>query len=255
MRALKEGPSPVVLTVVRGEPPPPPTRRRTASQNGMLLALLMVLLAAAYVRYEPAITEALEARQRGELPKWLTKGRPEGATPSRARTREDILEEAENAAAVRRLMEEEAALPPSPMRKLLTEDPSGNNWGEPLDPSSPQGRAAAAREQKAKQPIEQLEISHEESIGKRRFALGGDGMPMDPDALRSALRKDKARMARIRKEMPEWATVIEGEADGSYDRRAFVGLMREDRMARRYGRWNQQTVTLDHIKPKAKEEA
>ena len=65
-------------------------------------------------------------------------------------------------------------------------------------------------------------------VGGQRHEVKADGSAVDPDALRAAMRADKRMMRDLRTNKPEWATVISGFQDGSYDVKRFQKVLREN---------------------------
>lgn len=72
--------------------------------------------------------------------------------------------------------------------------------------------------------------AHPEVLASRLVCAG---TPEDPDGLRSAMRADFSMMKQIRQEKPEWARVITGNADGSYDKAGFLKFIRDNYRASR----------------------
>uniref|UniRef100_A0A7S2J4X2 PDZ domain-containing protein n=1 Tax=Haptolina brevifila TaxID=156173 RepID=A0A7S2J4X2_9EUKA len=65
-------------------------------------------------------------------------------------------------------------------------------------------------------------------IGGKPYYLEADGSAIDPDAIRSAIRSDQQMMASMRQDDTEWAAIIAGRPDGTYDINKFQKKMRKN---------------------------
>jgi hypothetical protein len=173
IQALSQKPSPVKLTVVRGEQPPPYRPRPPPSRGWQFLQYaLLAALAAAWVA-DANFADTLGSAAMSAVG-W---GGPaaDGAGP-KAAARDDASE------------------------------------GSPEHADQPPARRHPALK-----------------IGDATFTVDPDnGSPDDPDAMRAAMRRDKEMMRTLRKDKPEWARIITGFEDGSYDRAKFVKVMKEN---------------------------
>ena len=66
------------------------------------------------------------------------------------------------------------------------------------------------------------------SVGGQQYDINDDGTAVDPDALRDAMRADKNIMRDMRKNKPEWAAVISGDTDGTYNVARFQKVLKEN---------------------------
>lgn len=97
-----------------------------------------------------------------------------------------------------------------------------DTWA-PADLSSTSGAEPAA----ADQPATAQTSRPAWKIGGRLHYFSDEGEPEDMDALRDAIRGDDEAMSELRQNGPEWARVVKGFADGSYNRKAFRKLLRD----------------------------
>jgi len=58
--------------------------------------------------------------------------------------------------------------------------------------------------------------------------LEADGSAVEPDVLRAAMRSDASMMATLREQDTDWASVIAGRPDGSYDVNKFQKVLRKN---------------------------
>lgn len=65
-------------------------------------------------------------------------------------------------------------------------------------------------------------------IGGKQHQLEEDGSARDPDAVRAAMRSDASMMAQLRKEDTDWASIIAGRPDGTYDVDKFQKRLRKN---------------------------
>jgi hypothetical protein len=66
------------------------------------------------------------------------------------------------------------------------------------------------------------------NIAGETMQIEEDGSATDPDAMCAAMRRDKQMLTKMRKNKPEWASIVTGRADGSYDVNAFQKMMRDN---------------------------
>lgn len=66
------------------------------------------------------------------------------------------------------------------------------------------------------------------SVGGRTIRLAEDGSAEDPADLRAAMRADKGFMDTLRDKSPDWARIVAGRADGTFDVDAFQNLLRKN---------------------------
>jgi len=74
-------------------------------------------------------------------------------------------------------------------------------------------------------------------IGNKRFAVREDGTAADPDAVRMAMRSDTELVRKLRREKPEWASIILNDRpDGTYDVKKFQRILRENHRNMKHSR-------------------
>ena len=173
LKVLSARPSPVSLTVVRGEAPPPYNPRPPSS--GFLSSAIWYAAVVALI-----------------------------ATATQMATGVDLLAELG-------------------MPNLLSADP--------VSDGSAMAAGSVLRDE-APADLEPRKRRPGLKIGEAQFSIDpDDGSPDDPDAMRAAMRRDKEMMRSLRKNKPEWARVITGFEDGTYDRKKFVSIMKENYQA------------------------
>jgi hypothetical protein len=210
--ALRTGPSPVALTVVRGEKLPSPTRRPSGKQTAALATLFALGLALMWMyvdiaAWAPAANGVFGATSRAQ-------NRPRAAAPRRKRSSTSTADDDWEAE-----WEQEDA-DDSPYSGIDGDRVSSVGQSQEPPPSEAPRKLNVQKK---------LAVQ----VNGQRFDVEDDGTPEDPDGLRSAMRADFDTMSMLRKEKPEWARIITGNADGSYDRATFVKIMRENRAGHR----------------------
>ena len=100
------------------------------------------------------------------------------------------------------------------------------------------------------QPGERHATSRHIKVSGQRFGVTADGSAIDPDALRAAFRADPQTMREMRRERPEWAALVDGHPDGSYDTERFQHVLREsyrDQRASRKLRLHEDGTAVDPV--------
>mmetsp|Transcript_10146 Transcript_10146/g.26267 ORF Transcript_10146/g.26267 Transcript_10146/m.26267 type:complete len:524 (-) Transcript_10146:275-1846(-) len=88
------------------------------------------------------------------------------------------------------------------------------------------------------EPREQKQHKPAIQVGGKVFHLLADGSTDDVLGLRTAMRSDKAFMSDLRANSPDWAGVIAGGADGSFDETAF-----QERLRRNFQEYSKSVAT------------
>lgn len=212
--ALKKiKPNPVDLVLVRGERPPPPGAFKGSGgplTGVLLLGLLACSAAAVFIdpeqfvkSYNDSLESSLFAAGQEQAGHWMT---GEAYEASRAAGGGGAAPQEEGTAAT-----------PAGVAKPPTAKPpaAAGSRRRTLPPSSPPPKAGHL------------------VVGGDKYSVTEEGVPLDPDGMRNAMKADRETMSQLRQNKPEWAKIVLGNPDGTYNKVRFEQMIKENVMGAR----------------------